>query len=136
MDLIWTAASASMNGHTEPAYFRTLVFIVQNRLVHFGIYVKTFVFSIPMPRRLTRPDRRRRDRQILLDLIREVRERSKLPQTEVARRMGISQSNYSKYERGDRRIDLLDLAELCDATDMPLEEVVRKFAERRRTGSG
>src|SRR5260221_13405171 len=116
MDRIWTAASASVNDHAELVYFRTLVFIVQNRLVHFGIYVKTFVFSVSMPRRLTRPDRRRRDRQILLDLIREVRERSKLPQAEVARRMGISQSNYSKYERGDRRIDLLDLAALCDAT--------------------
>ena len=57
-------------------------------------------------------------------------------QSDVAARLGITQSHYSKYERGDRRIDLLDLLDLCDAIGISLEDFVRQFQERRRRARG
>ncbi len=96
------------------------------------MYVNTPVYSRPMARTSARPARRQSDRRILLDLIRGLREKAKLLQSDVAARLGITQSHYSKYERGDRRIDLLDLLDLCDAIGVSLEDFVRQFQERRR----
>lgn len=45
----------------------------------------------------------------------EAREAAGLTQTEVARRLGKPQSFVSKYERGERRLDVTEFVELADA---------------------
>lgn len=49
----------------------------------------------------------------VLDALRAARLNSGMKQTDVARKLGRPQSFVSKIETGERRIDLIELAELC-----------------------
>ena len=51
-------------------------------------------------------------------LLREARERAGFTQVELARRLGEEQSFVSKCERGERRLDIVELAEICEALDV------------------
>jgi transcriptional regulator with XRE-family HTH domain len=48
-----------------------------------------------------------------LQLLRETREDAGLRQKEVAQKLGKPQSFVSKYESGERRLDLLELRDVC-----------------------
>jgi transcriptional regulator with XRE-family HTH domain len=48
-------------------------------------------------------------------LLRETRERAGVTQVELAERLGETQSFVSKCERGERRLDMVEVAEICDA---------------------
>jgi transcriptional regulator with XRE-family HTH domain len=48
---------------------------------------------------------------------------------DLARRIGQPQSFVSKYESGERRLDLVELREICDAVGVSLEVFVRRFEE-------
>ncbi|HEX5889670.1 MAG TPA: helix-turn-helix transcriptional regulator, partial [Pyrinomonadaceae bacterium] len=52
--------------------------------------------------------------ELFRELLREVRVRSKLTQTEVARRLGLPQSYVSKYETGERRLDFVETLFVCE----------------------
>lgn len=62
-----------------------------------------------------------------LDCLRETREKAGLTQGQLAERLGETQSFISKCERGERRIDVVELREFCLAMDTTLEKFVRKF---------
>ena len=64
---------------------------------------------------------------IFLRLLREVRREQGLTQTDVAARLGQTQSWVSKCERGERRIDIIELRAFCEAIGIPLEEFVRRL---------
>ena len=66
----------------------------------------------------------------LQNLLRELRENAKLTQKDVARRLRQPQSFVSKYESGERRLDLLELHEVCDALGIPLTNFVKRFEQR------
>lgn len=51
--------------------------------------------------------------RVFLDLLRQVRLEAGLTQVELAERLGVTQVFVSKSERGDRRIDVLELARFC-----------------------
>lgn len=53
--------------------------------------------------------------QRFLDALREARRAAGVTQTELADRIGNRQVFVSKLERGDRRMDVVDLIEYCDA---------------------
>jgi transcriptional regulator with XRE-family HTH domain len=38
----------------------------------------------------------------------------------------------SKYESGERRLDLLELRQICEAVGMPLSKFVRLFEQGRK----
>jgi transcriptional regulator with XRE-family HTH domain len=61
----------------------------------------------------------------LLSLIRAARERSGMRQTELAERLGLTQSWVSKIEMGERRLDLEELRQICAALDLDLVKLVR-----------
>lgn len=65
----------------------------------------------------------------LQDLLRQVRLEAGLRQVDLAERLGHPQSLVSKYESGERRLDLLELREVCEAAGISLEEFVRRFEE-------
>jgi transcriptional regulator with XRE-family HTH domain len=70
---------------------------------------------------------RRKNRKALLTLLREVRTEADLTQVEMARSLGVPQSFVSKYESGERRLDLLELQQVCQALGITLEGFVKRF---------
>lgn len=63
----------------------------------------------------------------LQGLLRDIRTEAGLRQVDLARKLGRPQSFVSKYESGERRLDLVELSEICDAVGIPLVELVRRF---------
>jgi transcriptional regulator with XRE-family HTH domain len=63
-----------------------------------------------------------------LSLLRQVREEAGLTQVDVAKALGYRQSFVSKYKSGERRLDLLELQDVCTAIGVPLVEFVKRFA--------
>jgi transcriptional regulator with XRE-family HTH domain len=66
------------------------------------------------------PDRARFQR-----LLRSLRERAGLRQEDVAKSLGKPQSFVSKYEGGERRLDMIDVREICRALGISLVELAR-----------
>ena len=62
-----------------------------------------------------------------LALLRQVREEAALRQIDIADRLDQPQSFVSKYESGERRLDLLELELVCVACDIDLVEFVRRY---------
>jgi transcriptional regulator with XRE-family HTH domain len=60
-------------------------------------------------------------------LLRSIRTEAKLTQTEVAKRLGQPQSFVSKYESGERRLDLIELRAVCQAIGIPLADFIKRL---------
>ena len=63
----------------------------------------------------------------LAALLRAVRSDAGLTQAEVAERLKLPQSFVSKYESGERRVDLVELRQICGALGISLGDFVRRF---------
>lgn len=68
-------------------------------------------------------ERRRR----LRDLLREIRTEANLRQVDLAQRLGQPQSFVSKYEAGERRLDIVELEQVCIACDVSLSDFIARF---------
>ena len=66
--------------------------------------------------------------QQLCALLRELRRGARLTQVEVATRLGVPQSFVSKYESGERRLDVIELRHVAEAIGTNLENVVSRLA--------
>lgn len=60
-------------------------------------------------------------------LLREARKKAGLTQAELGERLAEPQSLVSDYERGERRLDLIELRQVCEATEITLEDFVARF---------
>lgn len=60
-------------------------------------------------------------------LLRRLRKEAGLRQKDLAQRLGRPQSYVSKYEAGERKLDLIELRAIAEALDLSLSEVVRRF---------
>ena len=69
----------------------------------------------------------RNSRDKLRTLLREVRAEAGLTQAELADKLGVPQSVVSKYESGERRLDILELREICRGLDLSLLDFVRQL---------
>jgi transcriptional regulator with XRE-family HTH domain len=78
-----------------------------------------------------RNPKRAKTKKALLGLLRQAREEAGVLQVDLARKLGKKQGFVSKYELGDRRLDLLDLAEICDALGISFVEFAKRFDEVR-----
>lgn len=65
------------------------------------------------------------EQQTLIRLLRETRLEAKLRQEQVAERLGRPQSFVSKYEGGERRLDVLELRDVCSALGTTLPDFAR-----------
>lgn len=63
----------------------------------------------------------------LTALLRSLRENAGLTQVQLAARLRRSQSFVSKYEAGQRRLDLVELRQLARALGLSLPDVVARF---------
>jgi transcriptional regulator with XRE-family HTH domain len=66
-------------------------------------------------------------RQRLLVLLRQMRQDAGLRQADLARKIGQPQSFVSKYESGERRLDILELRAICTAAGVSLSDFVRRL---------
>jgi transcriptional regulator with XRE-family HTH domain len=57
---------------------------------------------------------------VFLKVLREARERAGLTQLQLARKIGETQTFVSKCERGERRVDVVELRTFCQAFGMDL----------------
>jgi transcriptional regulator with XRE-family HTH domain len=73
-----------------------------------------------------------REYDVLRSLLREVRRRCGVTQVDLAARLNETQSFVSKCERGERRLDLVQLAEFCRALNLPLIDFVQEYQQRCR----
>ncbi len=62
--------------------------------------------------------------QQLCALLRQLRREAGLTQVDVAQRLDVPQSFVSKYESGERRLDVIELRHIAEAIDTTLEIVV------------
>lgn len=63
----------------------------------------------------------------LIELLRRTRETNGLTQIQVAKKIKVSQSQFSKFERGELRLDVVQLRELCIALNTTLIAFVEQF---------
>ena len=68
-------------------------------------------------------------RKILRALLKQLRTNAQLTQTDLARKLKQPQSFVSKYESGERRLDLIELRNICKALGIPLLSFVKRFDE-------
>lgn len=77
--------------------------------------------------------RRQKNRLLLRQLLRQAREDAGVIQHDLSRKLGRSQGFVSKYELGDRRIDLVDMADVCDALGISFLDLAKRFDQLRKT---
>lgn len=65
----------------------------------------------------------------LTALLRQVRLEANLTQSQLAEKIGQTQSYVSKYENGEQRLDLIELEAVCRAVDVPLTDFVVRYLE-------
>jgi transcriptional regulator with XRE-family HTH domain len=61
---------------------------------------------------------------VFLKTLKEARERAGLTQIQLAKRLGETQTFVSKCERGERRIDVMELRMFCHAFGLTLKQFV------------
>jgi len=74
-----------------------------------------------------------REYAALCKLLRETREKAGLTQVELAEKIGETQSYVSKVERGERRLDVVQLQAFCRAMKMTLSNFVAEFESGSRS---
>lgn len=67
------------------------------------------------------------EHKILLELLKKTRVEAGLRQIDLAKKLRVPQSMISKYEVGERRIDLLELRDICAALGISLADFVEQL---------
>jgi len=65
--------------------------------------------------------------EFLKSELRLLRKESQQTQTEIALKLGRPQTYVSKYELGERRLDLLEVHDICHACDTTLVEFIQRI---------
>jgi len=66
---------------------------------------------------------------LFLRHLRDSRKKAGLTQEQLADQLNQTQSFISKCERGERRIDVVELRAFCMALEIPIEEFIRQLEE-------
>lgn len=83
-----------------------------------------------MPKSIHRPEY-----QVLRELVREERTQAGITQTDLSNQLGRSQSFVSDVERGVRRLDVLELRDVCLVLGRDFLDVAAELEARIRKGS-
>lgn len=73
--------------------------------------------------------------QVFLGLLRNLREGSGVTQAALAERIGNTQTFVSKVERGERRLDVVEFTEWCEALGARPDAVFAEFVGKRKVTS-
>ena len=74
--------------------------------------------------------KRNQQREKLQNLLKKIRQEKGILQVDLAEKLGVPQSFVSKYESGDRRLDILELRQVCKAIGISLEEFIQQLEEK------
>lgn len=69
----------------------------------------------------------RTETKVLLEVLKELRSEAGLTQTQCSQALGRPQSFISDVERGVRRLDLIQLLDLCRVFGVSLRTLIRRF---------
>ena len=76
---------------------------------------------------------------VFRDLLRELRTDKGLTQVQLSETLGMPQSFVSKYETGERRLDVIELREVCQSLGTALtafaKELEARLAESKKGGA-
>lgn len=75
-----------------------------------------------MEKSISTPEQRK-----LQELLRQVRLGAGLRQQDLAEKLAQPQSFVSKYESGERRLDLLEVRQICEALGISLRDFVERL---------
>ena len=64
------------------------------------------------------------------ELLKKLRESKGVTQAQLAERLEIPQSYVSKYETGERRLDFVETAEICEALGIKTADLANLFESR------
>lgn len=62
-------------------------------------------------------------------LLRQVRQEAGLTQADIALRVGQPQSFVSKYESGERRLDILELRAVCSVIGLSMTDFINRLEQ-------
>lgn len=68
-------------------------------------------------------------------LLKRIRVRAKLTQEDVAARLGVRQTFISKYESGDRRLDIDELSAVCVAIGTDMLKFAKLYVKNKKGAS-
>ena len=71
-----------------------------------------------------------RQYRMLIGIIRSERESRKITQEQLASMLSVKQAIISKIENCERRLDLIELRQVCIALGVSMIELINKFEER------
>jgi transcriptional regulator with XRE-family HTH domain len=66
----------------------------------------------------------------LQELLKEIRTDAGMSQVDLSRKLGQHQSFVSKYETGERRLDLIEIEQICEALGISLSGFVKRFEKK------
>lgn len=75
-----------------------------------------------------------REYSLFLDLLHLARQQTGLTQGDVAAILGVTQSFVSKCERGERRLDVVEVRLWCKALGIPIQKLIDEFDEACKAG--
>lgn len=67
---------------------------------------------------------------VFRDLLRELRTEKGLTQVQLSESLGMPQSFVSKYETGERRLDMIEVREVCQSLGTTLAAFAKKLETR------
>jgi transcriptional regulator with XRE-family HTH domain len=70
------------------------------------------------------------EQKVLQTFLRELRQEAGLLQTELAERLKRPQAFVSRYEVGEKMLDLPELRQICEALEITLVEFVQSYEAR------
>lgn len=73
-----------------------------------------------------------KDYQTFLNMLREARIAADLTQEDLAARLDQTQSFISKCERGERRLDIVEVRTFCSAIGISFTSLVKRLDQRLR----
>jgi transcriptional regulator with XRE-family HTH domain len=76
-----------------------------------------------------------REYRVMRQLLRQHREKAGLTQIDLAKAIDETQSYVSKCERGERRLDLIQLRAFCAAMGIDLQVFISAFESALRRGT-
>lgn len=67
---------------------------------------------------------------VLISCLKDLRIQSKMTQQELATYLGCSQAYISKYEQGQRRLDIIEVRNICIQLGSSLPKLVDEYEQR------
>ena len=68
----------------------------------------------------------------MIKLLREMREERKITQEQLAERLHVKQAFISKVETCERRLDMIELRQICQSLGIAMTDFIQHFEDRIR----